>query len=49
MNFDPASHAEAGHTIEITSVPMYCVTCDIYLTNNDDNFSDDDSTPITDK
>ena len=34
MNFDPETHAKAGHTVEITSVPMYCVTCDIYLNDN---------------
>ena len=36
LGFDPATHAKEGHTIEITRVPMYCVTCDLFLT--DDTF-----------
>ncbi len=50
MNFDPKAHADEGHTIEVTRDPMYCVTCDIFLT--DDTFEDTqaqlDDTPITD-
>ncbi len=38
MNFNPKWHVDSGHTIEITSTPMYCVTCDIFLT--DDTFAD---------
>ena len=34
---DIAAHADAGHIIEITSIPMRCITCE-----------DNDETPITD-
>ncbi len=37
-SFEPKAHAKAGHIITVTSVPMFCVTCDIFLT--DDTFED---------
>ncbi len=46
MRNDPASHADDGHIIQITSVPMFCITCDIPLPDTD--IDEDDSTPITD-
>ena len=41
MIFDLQHHADQGHTIEVTSSPMYCVTCDIFLTEN--TFEDTDA------